>query len=202
LDAEGKHPKLALAPRVALAPRSNRSSYGHTPPRPPSYPPPEFTPPRSSRYRYSGSNHSKNPSFQSSDRKEPAYRSSPVEEKKSEVEDKDDLAPHPSLPESSMSFASIKLKSRERASSALKRKTEADDHRASPRVFSREDPGEEKEEEMYPYDGTEDNSDMDDIAMSPIPFDREDPVTLMELPEDIMTIPISPCGPNDDASTS
>jgi len=35
---------------------------------------------------------------------------------------------------------------------------------------------------------------VDDIAMSPIPYDREDPVTLLDLPEDILTLPISPCG--------
>lgn len=39
---------------------------------------------------------------------------------------------------------------------------------------------------------------VDDIAMSPLPFDQEDPTTLMDLPEDIMTLPISPCGPHDE----
>jgi hypothetical protein len=126
-----------------------------------------------------------------------------VEEKKSEVEDKEDLAPYPLLPESSMPSASIKLKPRERTSSPPKRRIEEDEHRRSPGAFLREDPSEEKEEEMYPYDGTEDNPAMEDIAMSPIPFDhREDPVTLMELPEDIMTLPISPCGPNDDPAVA
>jgi hypothetical protein len=39
---------------------------------------------------------------------------------------------------------------------------------------------------------------VEDIPMSPIPFDREDPATLMEVPEDIMSMPISPCCPHDD----
>lgn len=43
---------------------------------------------------------------------------------------------------------------------------------------------------------------VDDIAMSPIPFDHEDPATLMELPDNILTMPISPCGPHDDPVTS
>lgn len=44
----------------------------------------------------------------------------------------------------------------------------------------------------------EEGQPVDDIAMSPIPYDREDPVTLMDLPYDILTLPISPCGPHDD----
>lgn len=35
------------------------------------------------------------------------------------------------------------------------------------------------------------------MAMTPIPFDREDPTTLMEVPEDLLKLPISPCGPHD-----
>jgi hypothetical protein len=38
---------------------------------------------------------------------------------------------------------------------------------------------------------------VEDIVMSSIPFGREDPMTLMSLPENILTLPISPCGPND-----
>lgn len=46
--------------------------------------------------------------------------------------------------------------------------------------------------------GTDAPEEVEDIAMSPIPMDREDPTSLMELPENILTLPISPCGPNDD----
>lgn len=44
-------------------------------------------------------------------------------------------------------------------------------------------------------------SQLEDIAMSPLPFDREDPSTLMALPGNILSLPISPCGPNDDPMT-
>ena len=43
---------------------------------------------------------------------------------------------------------------------------------------------------------------VDDIPMSPLPYDREDPVSLMALPDDIMTLPISPCGPHDEHGTA
>lgn len=38
----------------------------------------------------------------------------------------------------------------------------------------------------------------DDYSLSPLPFEREDPTTLMELPDDILHLPISSCGPHDD----
>ena len=38
----------------------------------------------------------------------------------------------------------------------------------------------------------------DDYSLSPLPFEREDPSTLMELPDDILHMPISSCGPHDD----
>ena len=37
-----------------------------------------------------------------------------------------------------------------------------------------------------------------DIPMSPLPFEQEDPVSLMDLPANLLCLPISPCGPNDD----
>lgn len=43
---------------------------------------------------------------------------------------------------------------------------------------------------------------VDDIAMSPLPFDHEDPATLMELPENILTMPISSCGLHDEPASS
>lgn len=45
--------------------------------------------------------------------------------------------------------------------------------------------------------GTEAPTRIEDIAMSPISMDREDPGSLMELPENLLTLPISPCGPHD-----
>jgi len=38
----------------------------------------------------------------------------------------------------------------------------------------------------------------DDYSLSPLPFEREDPTSLMELPDDILHLPISSCGPHDD----
>jgi hypothetical protein len=38
----------------------------------------------------------------------------------------------------------------------------------------------------------------DDYSFSPLPFEREDPTTLMDLPDDILHLPISSCGPHDD----
>lgn len=43
-------------------------------------------------------------------------------------------------------------------------------------------------------DQSEEAQAVDEIAMSPIPYDREDPVTLLDLPDDILALPISPCG--------
>lgn len=43
---------------------------------------------------------------------------------------------------------------------------------------------------------------VDDIAMSPIPYDREDPMTLLDLPDDLLALPISACGPHDDPAMS
>lgn len=47
-------------------------------------------------------------------------------------------------------------------------------------------------------EGTDAPDHVEDIAMSPIPLDREDPETLMQVPEDILTLPLSACDPTDD----
>jgi len=51
-----------------------------------------------------------------------------------------------------------------------------------------------------------DNPADDDMSVSPLPFegqrvnyDEEDPNSLLEVPENIMTLPISPCSPNDES---
>jgi hypothetical protein len=44
----------------------------------------------------------------------------------------------------------------------------------------------------------QEHNDVEDIQMSPIAYDREDPISLMDLPENLLSLPISPCGPNDD----
>jgi len=44
----------------------------------------------------------------------------------------------------------------------------------------------------------EPNPALDDDLVSPLPFDHhEDPTSLMELPANILSLPISPCGPHD-----
>ena len=50
-------------------------------------------------------------------------------------------------------------------------------------------------EDEYPSDEEQDPA---NERMSPLPFDQhEDPSSLMELPDNILSLPISPCGPND-----
>lgn len=61
---------------------------------------------------------------------------------------------------------------------------------------------EEPEKKKLDCHKTEENPAVEDIVMSPIPFDREDPTTLMELPENILTLPISAFGPNDEPSVT
>ena len=41
-------------------------------------------------------------------------------------------------------------------------------------------------------------SSADDYSLSPLPYEQEDPTTLMELPDDILHMPISACGPHDE----
>lgn len=55
---------------------------------------------------------------------------------------------------------------------------------------------EDEEDDAYPSD--EDPDPAASRCLSPLPFDsHEDPNSLMELPENILSLPISPCGPND-----
>jgi len=126
-------------------------------------------------------------------------RSSPVEEKKTDLEEKMDnggLAQFPSSAESSPSSVAIMSISNEcRSITQRVEKSEVERGMRNGTVL-RVESNEEKEDEL------DENPAVEDIAMSPIPFDREDPTTLMELPEDILTLPISPCGPNDDPSVA
>jgi len=55
-----------------------------------------------------------------------------------------------------------------------------------------------RDDEEFPFDESPNPASDGDISVSPLPFDqREDPSTLMELPDNILSLPISPCGPND-----
>jgi hypothetical protein len=128
-------------------------------------------------------------------------RSSPAEEKKTDGDEmKQDRSPRPSLADAPLSSSvSIALQSSDTRSSSQDLTREGLEKRASPAMMSREDMSEGEEEDIHPYDETTGNhTPVEDIAMSPIPLDREDPQSLMELPDDLMMLPISPCGPNDD----
>ncbi|KAL3913750.1 MAG: hypothetical protein SGARI_000497 [Bacillariaceae sp.] len=78
-------------------------------------------------------------------------------------------------------------------------KIDSSDLRASPGLFLSID--EDGNVEAMPLEDEEMKSEIDpveDIAMSPIPYDHEDPASLMDLPSNLLCLPISPCGPNDD----
>jgi len=70
--------------------------------------------------------------------------------------------------------------------------------RASPGGFLKEHEEGVKDDDEH----SEEAQAVDDIAMSPIPYDREDPMTLMDLPDDLLALPISACGPHDDPAAS
>lgn len=56
-------------------------------------------------------------------------------------------------------------------------------------------------EDDFPFD--EGDPADEDMRMSPLPYDgHEDPMTLMELPDNLLKLPISPVGPQDDPSLS
>ena len=81
----------------------------------------------------------------------------------------------------------------------IKEEQKEQDPRGSPDVLQTKPM---QEGEVFPYDGSDNNKGVEDIAMSPLPFDREDPTTLMELPENLLSLPISACGPNDSSRRS
>lgn len=53
--------------------------------------------------------------------------------------------------------------------------------------------------EDFPFDEDNPAENVDDIRMSPLPYDyeEEDPTTLLLLPENLLKLPISPVGPQD-----
>lgn len=211
LGGEGRpHPMSSMSSRVMLSPRS-RASYGETPPRPPTSSSRDFAPPQPSpRFRRIRRREERYPHEWE---REDSYRASPPGEEKKMDEDRlesteESRVPYPSLAESS-SQISLKLNPRKisSASHADDGKDEEGDEnlvdrstpvtaRSSPVSIARASPVSARISIVVA--GTEASAKVDEIAMSPIPFDREDPTTLMELPDNILTLPISPCGPNDD----
>ena len=217
LGGEGSHSRSSLSPRIPLSPRrSSPSSYRQTPPRPPPVNVPrDFTPPSTSSSRDHPSRDGSNgySSFQSetdrvrTDSPSSSFSSSSANKNSKKDEKKDEFEPYPSLMASTSADSQSPLTAKDfgigpSSSSNIKREEKVilgqDENRTSPGMFARDDGADEKEIEMYPYDETETPAAVDDIPMSPIPFDREDPTTLMELPENLLTLPISPCGPHDE----
>jgi hypothetical protein len=52
-----------------------------------------------------------------------------------------------------------------------------------------------RDSDEYPFD--EVNPAADDVSVSPLPFDQEEPTSFLDLPDNLLQLPISPCGPQD-----
>mmetsp|Transcript_6731 Transcript_6731/g.16431 ORF Transcript_6731/g.16431 Transcript_6731/m.16431 type:complete len:455 (+) Transcript_6731:328-1692(+) len=207
LGGEGRPSNERFSPKLHLAPRSNRPLVREsgTPPRPPTYSPQDFRPPKSPRYHHRPN---ENSSYYN--------RSSVEEEKKTSESDKivraqtssgSMLNPRPTRALSSTRPEPLKTESRaspfqgeiEREYSGDGDMKEEDcEHRASP-LFEENKMNESLKQED---DQSEEAQAVDDIAMSPISYDREDPMTLMDLPDNILDLPISALGPHDDPALS
>lgn len=207
LGGEGRSSHERFSPKLHLAPRLNRPIIweSRAPPRPPKYSPQDFRPPTPI-----------SPQYQRFDKNASYYNRSPVEEKISSDIDKivssqqaikDMLNPKERRTLSSSGFKPIITKSRSSPDQEeITRKCNENGAKTEDGREPRASPGgiltikENKVDGVV--EGDDDQSDeaqaVDDIAMSPIPYDREDPVTLMDLPDDILALPISPCGPHDD----
>lgn len=190
-----------FSPKLQLAPRLNRQmDVKHE--TPPSYCRQDFRPPTPNGQRY-----------QRSKEDSSYYRCTSVEEEKKTADV--DKAVRPSIvmsnPTAKRAFSlwaeSMKTESRSSPDQDEIERNYIDARiKKEDRIESRAGPGEclpiqengnhdlnqameEDKDDQY-----EEAQSVDDIAMSPIPYDREDPVTLLDLPEDILALPISPCG--------
>jgi len=193
LGGEGRSTMGEISPKLHLAPRSIRQIVGKhgTPPRTPqSYSRQDFRPPTPNGQRW-----------QRSKEESKYYSFTAVEEEKKTADVDKAVIPSPNISNPAAARAvpswgeSMKTEYRsspdqdeiERyCSDARFKKEDQIESRASPGKYLsiQEDKGYQSDEAQA----------VDDIAMSPIPYDREDPVTLLDLPEDILTLPISPCG--------
>jgi len=211
LGGEGRPEKARFSPKLHLAPRANRSMMEESgsPPRPPNYGPQDFRPPTPLSPRFKRSNNDSS-----------YYHCAPVEEEK-KTSDSDKIMLSQQLTGDSMgrrdkralSSRPQRIKNESRSSpdqDDLIRECNAVGFKIEEPSESRASPGDflvnEQTESTQGVDEGDDQSEetqaVDDIAMSPIPYDREDPVTLMDLPDDILALPISPCGPHDDPALS
>lgn len=213
LGGEGRPRSGRFSPKLNLAPRSNRPivrDYG-APPMPPNYSPQDFRPPTPVSPRYQRSNEDSS-----------YHHHSPAEEEK-KTSDGDKIVM------SQQSSGDMLGPKTQRALSSSRAEPTKTESRSSPdqeeiereyigygiknqdKIESRVSPGgfltiHENEKQGMELEDDESESDeaqaVDDIDMSPICYDREDPVTLMDLPDDILALPISPCGPHDDPALS
>jgi len=106
------------------------------------------------------------------------------------------LRPEPIKSESRSSPDEEEMESEYPQVGAVNKDKDQNEYRASPGTFIPV-----KGDKMDGTMGEDNNSEgqqVDDISMSPLPYDHEDPVTLLDLPDDILTLPISSCGPHDD----
>jgi len=107
------------------------------------------------------------------------------------------LRPEPVKSESRSSPDQEEMESEYVQVGAVNKNKDQSEHRSSPGTFI-PIKGDEMNETMGEDNNSEEGQPVDDISMSPLPYDHEDPVSLMMLPDDILNLPISPCGPHDD----
>ena len=213
LGGEGRASKGKYSPKLHLAPRPNipiiRQS--ETPPRPPSYSRQDFRPPTPNSPRYKRSN--EDSGYYQCTTVEEEKKNSDMDEKITIAQQsagemsnpKEKVAVSPSEPEpmktESRSSPDQEEIERDYAQAVFKKEDRCES-RASPGVFL---PITEREVNQLTAETDDDNSEeaqaVDDIAMSPIPYDREDPITLLDLPEDLLALPISPCDSHDDPAS-
>lgn len=206
------HSRPAMSSRVMLPPR--RSLHGEMPPRPPTSSSRDFAPPPPApRFRCIRRREDNSPTWE----RERLCPGSPMDEEKKLEHDADDRSheenrvPYPSIVNSS-SHLTLKLNPTKASSSprcveSANREQGEEDVKGfdEERMRQRSHFESATNPSASPLSaridvvahGTEAPTRIEDIAMSPISMDRDDPGSLMELPDNLLTLPISPCGPHD-----
>lgn len=209
------HSRPATSSRVMLPPRS--SLHGEIPPRPPTSSSRDFAPPPPGpRFRCIRRRQQTSPSWE----RERSCPENAMDEEKKLEHDADDCSheenrvPYPSIVNSA---AQPTLKLSPAKTSSSPRCVDGANREQGDQVVRALD-----EERMQQHthcqtasnprasplsaridvlaQSTDAPTRIEDIAMSPISMDREDPGSLMELPDNLLTLPISPCGPHDGTS--
>lgn len=214
LGGEGKPRTSRFSPKLHLAPRSNRPMVrgSGAPPRPPSYSPRDFRPPTPVSPRYQRSN--EDSSYYHYSHTEEEKKTSDVDKVARYQESSEDMMgqktqrslsssrPEPMKTESRSSPDQEEIE-RECIGYGIKNQDKCES-RASPGGFHaiHEKDIQQRMKLEDDQSESEEAQAVDDIEMSPICYDREDPITLLDLPDDILALPISPCGPHDDPALS